>query len=140
MDIRSLLMDFDIKKLDEKLRQEQANKSMILDLKTNDTSDKEPNVIELSPKEVFIKRCDSKASKRGFVPYANGEYYGRQLTRYTEVYVQRQGNGLWMSWRGTWKSGDPKPSSERMIVENTDFETALKGAVVYITRFKLRGR
>lgn len=77
---------------------------------------------------------DKRARQKGYLIYKSNELYVKQLTRNSEVYIQRN-NKSFMAYRLTFKKGNPKATSERTIVKSTDLMNAFNRAEAYIERY-----
>lgn len=101
----------------------------------NDIKDKKGKVIEFLS-ERYITDCHKVAIEKGYLPYAIGECYGKQIAGNSEVYIQMlEGVNYWTAYRLTYRSGERKASSEKTIIEGNDFFEILDRTEMYIDNF-----
>lgn len=82
----------------------------------------------------MIKRIDKRAKERGYLIYQSNELYVKQLSKRVYVFVQRNEKSF-MVYRMTFEEGNPKPMSEKTIVNSTDILNAFSRAEAYVKRY-----
>ena len=82
----------------------------------------------------MINRIDKRAKERGYLIYKSDELYVKQLTRSTEVYVQRNDKSFTV-YRLTFIKGNPVAIAEKTIVKSTDILNAFNRAEAYVKRY-----
>lgn len=74
---------------------------------------------------------DIKAKKAGWTILEPNNTYEKALSKSSAVYIFKR-NDRWCVWRGTWIKGEEKPITEKTIIQNVDFEIALRRANSYV--------
>lgn len=121
-------------------RPENEVKNMLFDYLDLETLKKEPIHQKPVIKEIMTESAggtlEEKLRSKGFLIYAMGECYGKQITINTEILIQRVNDGLPI-WTGYRRSYDRHHNfkSEKIILESENLLKVLKAAEDYIKNY-----
>jgi hypothetical protein len=85
-------------------------------------------------KTEIIQRLKQNESAKtsGWCVIHYGDSYQRRLSYSSEIYIFREEDESCTVWRGYWRQGEPKASSEKTIIKDISFREALQRANNYI--------
>ncbi|MGG1158917.1 hypothetical protein ABE237_22500 [Brevibacillus formosus] len=72
-----------------------------------------------------FETIDSRARAFGWISLQPGAAYEQSVSRHAKVYLFLEGENKWEVWRGTWRNGESKPFSEKLLGEGLTFTAAM---------------
>lgn len=82
-------------------------------------------IIEADSQSKHTELIDQRARSSGWLSLQEGIAYEKSISRFAKVYLFLESDNEWTVWRGTWRNGETKPFSERVIGEKLPFNVAL---------------
>lgn len=84
-------------------------------------------------KEAVNNRLDQNevAKLKQWTTFEFGEMYSKRTPTNTELCIFRNEDDTYTVWRANWRTGDPKPLSEKTLAENIPFHEAFDRANNY---------
>lgn len=85
-------------------------------------------------KESLIRRLEHIQTAKGeqWVVFEFGEMYSKRLGLNSELCIFRSDDESFTTWKGNWKSDDPKPYKETILAAGVSFKEALDRANNYL--------